>query len=297
MFQRILVAVDLSDASAQALADARALRDATGANLALVHVLPDYADLRTLEASGYVGTLPAMADLLEKAREKIRSWSSVAEREDFELFLEQGAAATRIVERAESWGADLVVLGSEGQNRLAEALLGSVAKRVVHNAHCPVLVCRPGSRSGVILAATDLSDPSLPAITRAASEAHRRGARLSVVHVVDPSAAQYAASAGGMFGLTVALPPPELRSDVRDALVQTMRQALQRLGATGEAIVLYGKPAETILQVAKELDASLVVVGTHGRTGFLRIALGSVADSVVRHAHCSVLVVRHARGT
>jgi universal stress protein A len=52
--------------------------------------------------------------------------------------------------------------------------------------------------------------------------------------------------------------------------------------------------AATVVNLAEEMKAELIVVGTHGRTGLSRLALGSVAESVVLHAHCSVLVVRLA---
>jgi nucleotide-binding universal stress UspA family protein len=60
----------------------------------------------------------------------------------------------------------------------------------------------------------------------------------------------------------------------------------------GEARVLDGAPAATIVATAEELGAELIVVGTHGHTGLARLALGSVAESVLRNATCSVLAVR-----
>ena len=57
-------------------------------------------------------------------------------------------------------------------------------------------------------------------------------------------------------------------------------------------MVRYGKPFAEIARGAKTLDASLIVIATHGYTGLKHIYLGSVAERVVRHAHCSVLVVR-----
>lgn len=291
---RILVAIDLSPSSAQALHEAQFIAKTTDKVLGMVHVLPNLMDLTTLGPNGYVGTLPAMEDFAAHARERIHAWAQVAEQDpSVELFVEQGASATRIVERAESWGAELIVVGSQGHSGLAGLVLGSVAKRVVHHAHCPVLVSRGSQGRELVVAATDLSDPSLPAIARGAFEASWRGAELLVVHVVDASMAVYAASAGGLFGLTVPLPPAELHNDVMAALTKTLAESMARCEAPGEARVLYGNPADAIIQCAKERGARLIVVGTHGRSGLARIALGSTADAVVTHAHCSVLVVRH----
>jgi nucleotide-binding universal stress UspA family protein len=67
-----------------------------------------------------------------------------------------------------------------------------------------------------------------------------------------------------------------------------------RAGATAEVRVLDGSAAPAIVQVAEEVGAELVVVGTKGRTGVARLALGSVAEEVIRTASTSVLIVRHA---
>jgi nucleotide-binding universal stress UspA family protein len=59
------------------------------------------------------------------------------------------------------------------------------------------------------------------------------------------------------------------------------------------AAVDFGSPSERILALAEELGADLIVIGTHGRKGIQRLMVGSVAENVLRHAHCAVLVVRH----
>jgi nucleotide-binding universal stress UspA family protein len=59
------------------------------------------------------------------------------------------------------------------------------------------------------------------------------------------------------------------------------------------AAVDFGSPSERILALATELQADLIVIGTHGRKGIQRLMVGSVAENVLRHAHCSVWVVRH----
>jgi nucleotide-binding universal stress UspA family protein len=295
MYQRILVAVDLSEASSKALAEARQIAESTDATLAMVHVLPDFVDLRTLHPAASLSSLPAMEEFSAKARQYIETWSKQASQHpNVELFLEQGSAADRIVYRGEVWGADLIVVGHQGQSGLTEFLLGSVAQRVVHLAHCPVLVSRASANTGGVVAATDLSDPSMPAIQRGAAEARWRNQSLTIVHVLDPSVGLYAASAGSLFGVSVALPPPDLQAEVRDALTTALRQKMDEVRAVGEARVMYGKPADAILECADSLKASLIVVGTHGRSGLARLALGGVAEAVTKKARCSVLVVRHS---
>jgi nucleotide-binding universal stress UspA family protein len=73
--------------------------------------------------------------------------------------------------------------------------------------------------------------------------------------------------------------------------------AIAHAGATGEALVIHHRPAAGIVQAAAEPPASVVVVGTRGRTGFSRLMLGSVAEEVIGHAPCSVLVAPLERET
>jgi universal stress protein A len=67
---------------------------------------------------------------------------------------------------------------------------------------------------------------------------------------------------------------------------------LRQLAIQGEAIAKSGPAAQTIVDLAEFERAELVVVGTHGRTGLARLTLGSTAETVIRSAPCSVLVVR-----
>ncbi|HEY9855298.1 MAG TPA: universal stress protein [Stenomitos sp.] len=89
--------------------------------------------------------------------------------------------------------------------------------------------------------------------------------------------------------------PHEIEACNREAdqALEALDQAiadLARAGHAAHAMVRVGDPAQTIVQVARELGAQLIVVGTHGRQGLERIVDGSVAEAVLRHAPCAVLV-------
>jgi nucleotide-binding universal stress UspA family protein len=134
----------------------------------------------------------------------------------------------------------------------------------------------------------------MPAVAAGVEEASRLRARLVVANVLDLSQSAWGAALTTPFGATPVVPPAEIQRDMRDALTTTLRQVLDQLGAAGEAVVLEGSPATAIVRYAEEISASLLVIGTHGRTGLTRIALGSVADRILRTAECSVLAVRLA---
>jgi nucleotide-binding universal stress UspA family protein len=291
--KKILVAYDFSDASAEALEQAKAEARGEGAALGVCHVMPIAYDAEPFfsqfRQDAALEGLAADSDTRRAVEDKVHS---VLGEPSAEVFVEKGVPYAEVIRRAEAWGAELVVVGSHGRGGIARALLGSVAERVVRHAHVSVLVARPIKTSGVVLAATDLSEASLPVVGAAARAAERRNARLVVVTAVDWSYAAWGSVAGAPFGATPVVPPPETQLEVRSAMRETMKRELERVGATGETLVIDGSPASAIAEQAETLGAELIVVGTHGRTGFSRLALGSVAERVVRAAACSVLVVR-----
>jgi universal stress protein A len=167
---------------------------------------------------------------------------------------------------------------------------------VVRHATVPTLIAHH-SRHGIVIGATDFSDPSLPALDLAAAEARRRGAQLQLLHVVDVGTfalASAAAAAGAGLPFVHGIPGISVRAidDLQAAAQGRLQDALIRFGVDGEAIAKSGPAAQTIVDLAASASAELIVVGTHGRTGLARLTLGSTAEAIIRSAPCSVLVVR-----
>ncbi|OLC00879.1 MAG: hypothetical protein AUH30_01530 [Candidatus Rokubacteria bacterium 13_1_40CM_68_15] len=143
-----------------------------------------------------------------------------------------------------------------------------------------------------ILVGTDFSEPSDAARRTAIELARRLGAELEIVHVEEPLPA-YAFSEGALPDL------PRLQEEVRSWAEREVEQQAKEARAAGVPVttaVLLGTPANAIVETARTDGADLIVVGTHGRTGFERILLGSVAERVVRNASCPVLTVRNTPG-
>jgi nucleotide-binding universal stress UspA family protein len=288
----VLAAVDFGDPSLEALRQARALAHAVGGSLSLCHVLPApsplagvLGDIDQAEAAALTGEEEnTKKALLEHARDKLGLEIS-------DVVVVRGDAHQEIVRAAESRKASYVVVGTHGRTGITRLVLGSVAERVARHAPCSVLVARPATKTGVVVAASDLSEPSLPAIKQGAAAATRSGARLVLVSVLEWGSTM-PMPALGMFGALPAIPPLDVQQQVRDALKTASEQALANAGAAGEVSIVDGAPAPGIVEVANELGAELIVVGTKGRTGVARLALGSVAEEVIRTASCSVLVVR-----
>jgi nucleotide-binding universal stress UspA family protein len=202
-----------------------------------------------------------------------------------EIEIEQGTVHAGILRAAENIGAGALVVGGKVDHRGLH-ILGSAAEHVVRYANCPVLVARP-SPEGKVLAATDFSDPALPAVEAGAAEARRRKADLAIIHAIDllPVMSPY-------YGEFYGMPPMDLSDQMRNIWQQRLDECVHHFKAKGGGLLRNGPAAPAILSAASELPAQLIVVGTHGRTALSRIALGSVAEAVVRAAPCSVLTVR-----
>jgi nucleotide-binding universal stress UspA family protein len=134
-----------------------------------------------------------------------------------------------------------------------------------------------------ILHPTDFSERSEHAFQAAYSLARDHGSRLVVAYVRAPTVVAY-----GEMGPIVP-DPVQTPDDVRSRL--DGRHVLDPWVEV-EYRVADGGPAEEIVRLASEIDANLIVMGTHGRTGLGRLLMGSVAEAVLRHAPCAVLTLK-----
>lgn len=128
----------------------------------------------------------------------------------------------------------------------------------------------------------DLSRDSLSAIDVAAQLVESPDA-LHTIHVLPPLSAVEPGVAWGAITEQTAM----------ENSARVVQEQLEEAGHGGlETEIRFGNPAHAITEYAKEIDADLIVIPSHGRTGIKHLLIGSVAERVVRHAHCPVLVLR-----
>ena len=277
----VLVATDLSTLAETALRQGHAIAKDLSTPLIVCHVLPEAFKVRVLFPQDAGIDAPMQAQLQQKAAAVLAMQIATVLGKDAGavIEIESGTPHAGIQEVAERVGAGLIVVGP-----------GATALRVTRSASYPVLIARP-SPAGAVLCATDFSDPYFPAVNLAAAEARRRKAGLRLIHCLDIDATAYLASAG-LPGIAAMPPVPEsLMKELEASARDRLQAALTSTGTPGEIAVLEKTPARGIVEAAQDPAAALLVVGTRGRTGLSRLALGSVAEYVVEHAPCSVLVV------
>ncbi len=289
----ILAAMDLDKGSDELLRQADALARSYNVKLAICHVLPEIFAVRPLYPQLHLDDALKLSELEAEVRDALmKRLQTVTDRDpsQIEIEIEQGTVHAGILRAAENIGAGAVVVGGK-VDHTGRHILGGAAEHVVRYANCPVLVARP-SPAGKVLAATDFSDLALPAVEAGASEARHRKADLAIIHAIDllPVMSPFY----GEFG-SYSAPLMDLTGQMRKIWQQRLDECVHHFNAKGGGLLCDGSAAPAILSAASRQPAQLLVVGTHGRTGLSRIiALGSVAEAVVRAAPCSVLVVRLA---
>lgn len=179
--------------------------------------------------------------------------------------------------------ADLLVLGATRRGRLAGAMLGTTASHVLRGTRIPMLVARAPlpNRPLRVLLTTDLSHHAAHAHARGLVVAQGIGAgaelELRSLFVRPPELEEVA--------LATVWPADAAERELTEFLLAEVPQA------PITPCVRTGDPAHEIVAAAREWGADLIVVGTHGRRGIGRMFLGSVAETVLRHAPCAVLVI------
>ena len=210
--------------------------------------------------------------------------------------LVEGDAADQILAFAQKTDADLIAMTTHGRSGIARLAMGSVAERVIQHATIPVLLVReqtamPHDKIGRILVPLDGSVFAEQALKQAEMLSKETGAELRLLEVVAPMIdLQYG------LAYTPSYPSSALTDDYAfnnaEANMKSLALRLQTAGVTCQTTVLRGDPASVICDVVNESQIDVVVISTHGRTGFKRWMYGSVANQVLHGVNCPVLVLR-----
>ncbi|MCI0589731.1 MAG: universal stress protein [Planctomycetes bacterium] len=250
--------------------------------------------LRLLHAfdPGPYGFLAVFPEAVEKSRASLEREARAARERGFrcETRLVFGRPEEVIRKEAERFRASVVACGTHGRRGFARLILGSVSERLLLSGGVPLLLVPHvplRRRLRCVLVATDFSPASRRALDLGESLASGAGARLLVLHVLDPGLA-----AGAAF-LTHPGFLEELRRRREEAAksMGEVRTRLARLRVESETRIEAGDASERILRTADRDDVDLIVIGTRGRRRLERFLIGSVARRVVRGTPCPVLVV------
>jgi len=292
-YQMIVVGIDFSEASERSLALAASVADRFNARrLHIVHVvsMPTAAVLPALRPSS-----EAAQHALRQAEERLGALQVPDIGPTVTREVRVGNPAHQLAHVADEKSADLVVVAGRGHGVLAEMFLGSVPSSLIRVARCPVLIhagTEPVDHFRDILAAVDLSPISRNVLENAFGVATRYDANVRVLSLFEHPF--FESPPHGLL-------PKTMGAHEIEALGEEHRRQLMELiarvpanGAKVEVEVMSKAPAaNVIIDVAKMLDADLIVLGTSGQGAWHRMILGSTANFVLSRASCPVLVVPH----
>lgn len=213
----------------------------------------------------------------------------------------EGDAKQEILDFAEEYHPDLILVGARRRSNVSRFLLGSVSSGVMRHAKCSVQIVRARShdfraeRSYRILVATDGSACALKAAEAAAARPWKQGTEVRVVSVVElilpPTLTLMEMG-------DIGFPPDREEFDeAKKAAHGHITRATQILSRVCQHVteampVVSSGAKNAILEEAERWDADAIFVGSHGLRGLDRFLLGSVSEAIATHAHCSVEVVR-----
>ena len=288
--KKIIVGHDLEAGGETALRSAVALASRCDSALRLVHVVEP---LHYYQRMSHPLTSPyTLEEISQKAGAKLQALVANPEfaGRHVEYEVRGGKRFVELIVAARAWQADLIVVG--GGSRTEEPFLGTTSERILRKALVPVMVAKKplSSEAKTFLVPTDFSSC---ARTAAEAGAHagkelfcpdRFLSRPGYISFI------YHRVCTGVWAYAVPISPPspeEMEPEWEAFLAGLPFDKLDWEKCTEE-----GQAATAIVQQAKRMQADLIVIGTHGRSGLPHMLLGSVAEKVVRTASCSVLTIR-----
>jgi nucleotide-binding universal stress UspA family protein len=295
---QIAVALDGSEFAERALPAAAALGRLFGATLALISVLPGRGALRVLPKGRSSGDTPEAGQVeteayLSRLANQYRSSGVNAE-----YYVAAGPVAPAIDVLTRELGADLLVMSTHGRSGISRFMLGSNASALIQLLHLPVLLLRPQAlergdlpevrRVLVTLDGSSFAERVLPWVQRVSEATSAQVLLLAVPEVPEPSL--YGAMADVVDELRA-----KAEANARRYLERVAVQLLDA-GMAVQFLVEGSRPATTILDVAERNQVDLIMLATRGRGGMERLMLGSVADRVVHHSRCPILLVPARNG-
>ena len=277
-FPKILVCTDGSPDSEGAITAALHLAKTTGSTVFVLEVLFYLAGYEMQSPDTLappVVNLELMRVQETAARERLEAWKAEAAKEGVTLeprIRTSPSAYEGILEEADESQPDLIIMGRHGYTGLTRLLMGSVTARVIGHSPVNVLVVPQGVPLSFerLLMASDGSPYSEAAWAEALALAGAMGSAL--------------------IGVAVAASDRDIPTATN--AVRNLEAAASQQGIPVDTMIPMGRPEEGIVKAAEFKQASLIIVGSHGRTGLKRLLMGSVAERVIGQAKCPVLVVK-----
>jgi nucleotide-binding universal stress UspA family protein len=294
MYSTVLVPLDGSPLAERALPYAARLARAAHTRLVLLRVVPELDRSAHTEAlQEHVRVRTEAEQYLDQIVARVATDPGTPRAE---TFVDEGEAAARIIAQAQRQRAGLIVMGTHGRSGLGRWLYGSVAESVLRGAELPIFMVPavsshtwPAGRPPRVMVTLDGSDFAREAVEPAAALAGAIGAELLLLRVLPPAVYPM-----NPYGLYYVPPVQELEPDVAEITrdLEQLAGPLRERNLTVAVRTAAGIPADAIAAAVHEEQVDIVAMATHGRTGWPRLVMGSVATGVLHKASTPLLLVR-----
>lgn len=277
---KILVATDLTPASEDVVSLAVGLTHKFNSHLIITTVIPHVDSSPLPMETIKQGVTKLLSDVEERVRKQ--GVPSVA------TMVSTGTTYEQIVKTAVDHEANLVLIGAGNKEDTDRYQLGITAEKVMRACPKPVWVVKKGCMPdlGNILCPVDFSDAAGRALRNAITLAQAFAAKLTVLHVVDSLSNIYPGRP---------LVRPEEQGIYKNEQEKALTKFLQKFDfrdVDWTQKLMIGEPGEEIVKAARQMNASVIIMGSEGKTGLSRILMGSVAEKVVREVPCSIITVK-----
>jgi nucleotide-binding universal stress UspA family protein len=298
MYTKLLVPLDGSKAAEKALPYARYLAQDENLVIELLAVV-DVASMATHMTAERALHLDTMVDDAVRASEKyLQTIAGTLPAAKIKSVVESGRPEEVIIEKAAAGQNTLITMATHGRSGMNRWLLGSVAEKVLRGTTDPVLLIRARENTTIedgptlksLIVPMDGSELAERVLPTAIELAKQRNLEIVLIRAYNIPTTAYAGVEG------YALPIDDLLKDMREEAREYLENKAADVKKLGIGRVSFtvkeGLAADEIISFAKTLPGGLIAMSTHGRSGVRRWVLGSVTETVVRHAENPVLVIR-----
>ena len=294
---QILVPTDFSDNAQHAVDYAVDLAKRCSAKLHLLHtpVVPTYL----LMDLSYSPGPEAVTRILNDSQEALDAQAKTIADAGVELFtaIREGTVHEVIRDYAKEHDVDLVVVGTHGRTGVSKLMYGSVTERVIKTVHTPILVVPPGGHEKpptTIVIAYDFSGPAKRAAEVARAIHGVFGGSLHLVHSYLDVWGEYT-DRGAVVGEAAEKRREALRLGLQEMLEADSKEIFSTDPQNAQTHLVTGDPAGGILQIAEDVDATLICAGTTGKSGIERLLIGSVARRLLHESQVPLLLTHEGR--
>ncbi len=289
--KKILYPTDFSECSLLAVDYAASYAELAKAELHLLHATILHDEEAGEKGRGTDDSDAVVRRLGDMVQERMKSLGS--DRKVVKTHRRSFSPTSAILEYAEEQDIDFIVMGTHGRRGLRHLMMGSVAEEVVRLAPCPVMTVRTPHATPVeqirnILVPVDFSEYSRHALQQAKLLANKVGATIHMLYVFEtPTYPAFYQSVE-----TVVLEKLEVIHARSRHELQTFYRDVPGPLPPASYHVITGRPVQEIARTAEQYHCELIMMATHGLTGFDRLLMGSTTENVLRIASCPVLTLK-----